>query len=298
MTVVVGFAPNKDEYGGLELAALLARSSGQDVLAVTVVPALWPTPVAGTVDREFDEWAHSHGEAAVAEAQRVAVDHCLGVEFAATWVHGKSVAGSLLEEAQRREASMLVVGSGNDGRWGYVHVSSSADRLLHSAEVPVAIATRGFHADPTATVSRATCAFRGDDVSQRTLVAASQVCADIGASLRVATFAVRGRSMYPPDGGIGMSAEDMIMDRWISQANDAQAAALKTLDAAEDKPVEVTAVVASGRSWAAALGSLEWSHDEVLVVGSSSTGSLSRILLGSSARKIVRHSPVPVIVAP
>lgn len=297
MTVVVGFAPNKDEYGGLELAALLARSSGQDVLAVTVVPALWPTPVAGTVDREFDEWAHAHGASAVAEAERVAVEHCEGVEFSATWMHGKSVAGSLIEEAERRGASMLVVGSGHDGRYGYVHVSSSADRLLHSSEVPVAVATRGFNADGSATVSRATCAFRGDDVSQRTLAAAAVVCADIGASLRIATFAIRGRAMYPSD-AVGSSAEDMIMDRWISQATEAQAAALKAMDAAEDKPSDVTAVVASGHSWAGALGSLEWLPDEVLVIGSSTTGSLSRILLGSSARKIVRHSPVPVIVVP
>jgi len=297
MTVVVGFAPNKDEYGGLELAALLARSAGQDVLAVCVVPAPWPTPVAGTVDREFDEWAHAHGAAAVAEAERVAVEHCAGVEFSATWVHGKSVAGSLIEEAKRRDASILVVGSGHDGRYGYVHVSSSADRLLHSDEIPVAIATRGFHADATATVSRATCAFRGDDVSQRTLAAASRVCADIGASLRVATFAVRGRSMYPPD-GVSSSAEDMIMDRWINQAGEAQSAALQAMESSAEKPSEVTATVVSGHTWAGALGSLEWSPDEVLVIGSSGTSPLSRLLLGSSARKIVRHSPVPVIVVP
>ena len=38
---------------------------------------------------------------------------------------------------------------------------------------------------------------------------------------------------------------------------------------------------------------------DVLVVGSSSTSSLlQRVFLGSSAAKIVRNSPVPVLVVP
>jgi nucleotide-binding universal stress UspA family protein len=169
MSLVVGFAPDKDDFGGLELAAMLARSSGQDIIAVTVVPAPWPTPVAGTVDREFEAWAAARGESAVAQATEAAAVYCLGVDFKATWIHGKSVAGALLDESVRRDASILVVGSGHDGRYGYVNVSSSADRLLHSSEIPVAIATRGFEVTGHTTVSRATCAFRGDEASRRTL---------------------------------------------------------------------------------------------------------------------------------
>jgi len=36
----------------------------------------------------------------------------------------------------------------------------------------------------------------------------------------------------------------------------------------------------------------------VLVVGSSSIGPVARVFLGSRATKIVRHSPVPVVVVP
>ncbi len=297
MSIVVGFAPDKEEYGGLELAALLARSSGQDIVSVTVVPAPWPTPVAGTVDREFEAWAAARGEAAVAQATAAALEHCVGVGFTATWLHGRSVAGTLLDEAVRREASILVVGSGHDGRYGYVNVSSSADRLLHSSEVPVAIATRGFEVGGDTTVSRATCAFRGDEASRRTLTAAARVCAEVGADLRIATFAVRGRTMYPPDGS-GVQAEDMIMDLWLAQADAAQKDAVANLKESTELPKVLTSEVARGRSWASALGSLEWREDEVLVIGSSSAGALSRIFLGSSAAKIIRHSPVPIVVVP
>ena len=37
---------------------------------------------------------------------------------------------------------------------------------------------------------------------------------------------------------------------------------------------------------------------DVLVVGSSSGGVLARVFLGSNATRVVRHSPVPVIVVP
>ena len=43
---------------------------------------------------------------------------------------------------------------------------------------------------------------------------------------------------------------------------------------------------------------LEWEPGEVLVVGSSRVGQLARVFLGSGAIKIVRYSPVPVVVVP
>ena len=59
MTLVVGFAPGKDDWSPIELGATLARSAGTDLLVVAVVPTVWPTPVAGHTDREFEEWADS-----------------------------------------------------------------------------------------------------------------------------------------------------------------------------------------------------------------------------------------------
>jgi nucleotide-binding universal stress UspA family protein len=103
--------------------------------------------------------------------------------------------------------------------------------------------------------------------------------------------------MYPPDGS-GAKAEDMIMDLWLAQADAAQTQAVANLKESTELPKILTSEVASGRSWASALGSLEWRDDEVLVIGSSSAGALSRIFLGSAAAKIIRHSPVPIIVVP
>ena len=63
-------------------------------------------------------------------------------------------------------------------------------------------------------------------------------------------------------------------------------------------PPELEAVVGSGESWDEALEDVEWRDGDVLVVGSSAHGAIARVFLGSRASKIVRSSPVPVVVVP
>jgi nucleotide-binding universal stress UspA family protein len=60
----------------------------------------------------------------------------------------------------------------------------------------------------------------------------------------------------------------------------------------------VTTVVGVGQGWHASLGSVPWQADELLVVGSKPAGTLAHVFLGSSATKIVRHAPVPVLILP
>jgi nucleotide-binding universal stress UspA family protein len=62
--------------------------------------------------------------------------------------------------------------------------------------------------------------------------------------------------------------------------------------------VRVEARVVGGRDWEDALDSLPWEEGEVLVVGSSRLGPVARLFLGSNSTKIIRSSPVPVLVIP
>ena len=55
---------------------------------------------------------------------------------------------------------------------------------------------------------------------------------------------------------------------------------------------------AKGADWGAAVASVDWADGDVLVLGSSSTHRLAQVFLGSSASKIVRHAPVPVVIVP
>ena len=53
MTYVVGYGPHKSDRSAIELACQLATSLPEPVVAVSVVPRGWGTPVAAGTDREF-----------------------------------------------------------------------------------------------------------------------------------------------------------------------------------------------------------------------------------------------------
>lgn len=292
MTLVVGYAALKGDVAPLQLAATLARSAGQDLLVVTMVPAPWPTPTARAADREFEAWAQEQGQQTAAAAQQVLAEFCSDIPARAVAVPGKSEAATLIDQAIEVDASMIVVGSGHDGAWGSVVLSSTADRLLHSSSIPVAVATRGFRAPEDARVTRATCAFRGDEASIAVLTRTAAICAEVGAALRVVTFGVRGKTMYPPE----VIGEDDILAAYVQDTGALQDRAVADLGALRPSDVETT--VATGRNWSEALDSLDWDRGDVLVVGSSPASLMQRLFLGSTATKIVRSSPVPVIVVP
>jgi nucleotide-binding universal stress UspA family protein len=98
--------------------------------------------------------------------------------------------------------------------------------------------------------------------------------------------------MYPSQ--VGYDAERLVAEQWRSQALEAQEKALATLP----DDVAVEAGILEGRDWEEALDSLPWEEGEVLVVGSSRLGPVARVFLGSNSTKIVRSSPVPVLVIP
>ncbi|KGN32610.1 universal stress protein [Knoellia sinensis KCTC 19936] len=296
MTLVVGFRGGVDDRSGLRLAVTLARSRGIDLEVVTVVPASWPTPVMGAADRDFRRWAAEQGEAARAEAQQIIDEIASDLSVTTRWVTARSVASGLLEAATTSGAVLIVIGSSAEAGHGQINLGSTASRLLHSSPVPVALAPRGYQQPEGARIGRATCAFRGDVASRSTLERTAVICAEVGASLRIATFAVRGRTMYPPE--VSPQTEDDVLSSWVEQATRAQEAAVGSLKQPDGIPGDVSTVVGAGRTWAGALDSIGWERDDVLVVGSTRENLVERIFLGTSATKIVRHAPVPVIVVP
>lgn len=290
--ILVGFSPSRDDRCSLDLACQLARSNGDSVVAVTVVPRGWPTPVARNVDEEFDRWAAQQGAAAAAESRRLLAEHS-DVVSESIWLTGRSVPQSLLEEASRRGADTIVLGSGTSGPHGAISLTSKTERVLHSSEFPVALAPRAYEAGPKSRFSRATVAYRGDEQTDL-LELAAKVSLRAGVELRMLTFAVRARTMYPP---LLTNAEDEVLDSWIREASAAQQRAIAKIHL-QSPGLSVTPVVAAAGTWSAAFDRLPWHHSDLLVVGSSAAQPVARVFLGSSASKIVRNSPVPVLVVP
>jgi nucleotide-binding universal stress UspA family protein len=269
---------------------MLARTLGEPLRVITVVPAPWPTLTAGNVDKEYAEWSRAEGARAVAAAEAVLGEVAADLEAGAEAVPGRSVAGTLLDRARAFSAGLVVVGSSAAGTWDRVSVGSTADRLLHSSTLPVGVATRGFATHAVPRFGRATCAFRADRGSVDVLRRVSRLCAATGAALRVVTFGVEGRTMYPPE----VRGEQEVTAAFVEQARRAQDTALAEVDAA----VPVEALVSVGRDWADAVDRLDWRPGDILVLGSATGGVLTRVLLGTNARRIIRNAPVPVVVVP
>lgn len=291
MTILVGLGP-LDDRSTIEFGATLARSDGQDLLVVSVVPAPWPTLTSGGVDKEYAAWAAAQGQVASERAQAFIDEHCTNLRARATWVQGRSAPASLRREAARAGAELIVLGSSR--RMGRIALGSTADALLHSSPIPVAIGTHGYVAPADGVISRATVAFRGDEPSRRALRRTAEVCRRAGASLRVVTFAVTTQGIFTA--GVGRS-ERLITEQWVEDVAAEQARAIGELADLGIDPADVEQSVARGTDWVGALRRVPWHDGEILVVGSSQEGRLVRLFLGPTGSRIVRAAPVPVVIA-
>jgi nucleotide-binding universal stress UspA family protein len=290
MTMLVAYAPDGHGRAVLHLAAMLARSADDDLLLSAVVPTSWP-PSPARVDAEYQEQLQRTAEDALAAARERLPDD-LGVT---TLVHrARSTPAGLLELAEQHEASLIVAGSSASGGLGSVTLGSVTTRLLHSSPLPVALAPRGFRVSSGARVRRVTAAFggEGDDL----VVGAAGVAARVGATLRLASFAVRPRAPFTV--AVGREADASAVREWVADIEAAQQEVLERVHGLPAVPEHCDAVVGRGESWEDALEDIEWADGDVLVVGSSSIGPIARVFLGSRSAKIVQHAPVPVVVVP
>jgi nucleotide-binding universal stress UspA family protein len=189
-----------------------------------------------------------------------------------------------------------VLGSSSAGVFGHVTLGSVTDRLVHSSPVSIALATRGFRTAPGARVTRVTAAYGGSSSAMQLVVAAASVAAQVGATMRVASLAVWSRPAYTTR--LGTDAEDLVLAEWTAEVKRTAGAALAQVEELARRPGDVELVIGSGQSWGEALDDLGWQDGDVLVMGSSELGPVAQVFLGSRATKILRESPVPVVVVP
>lgn len=295
MTVLVGYPPNHQATDALHLGAALARSTGENLVVCAVAPAPW-IPSKSQVDAEYLE--------SILQMSRQALDQAredLPGDVAATFltVRARSAASGLLQVAEEQGASVLVLGSSTAGMFGHITMSSVAARLLHSSPVPIAQAARGFRCPEDETITRITVAYGGSRQDEALVGAMRLAATRTGVKLRLAAFAVQ---LPPPVNARFTSETRDIVRVWSEEM---RTAARKTLgendvdvDVDIDDPGQLEPVIGFGSNWADAVDSVGWESGEVLVVGSGSAGPFARVFLGSRAAKLIRTSPVPVIVVP
>ena len=184
------------------------------------------------------------------------------------------MSSALVDAVREVDGSTLVIGSSADGPEGRIVTGSTADKLLHSAPIPLAISPRGYRSIAAAGFTRLTCAFSDSPSSVRTVGHAAELAKVLGTPLRVASFGVRHATMYPPE--VGVTAEDSVLDSWATQAAEAQ----RQLVADGIIDGSTPCVIGTGTGWVESVSSIDWQRDELLAVGSSATGPIARVFLG------------------
>jgi nucleotide-binding universal stress UspA family protein len=273
----------------LSLGRMLARTGDVTLTVCVVAPRTWDYPSPARVDAEYAAFLKGYAEDAIAEAREFLGD-TVRAEYTSTYA--SSATEGLIATATEAGAALIALGSARHGPLGRFTVGGITNEMLHVSPVPVALALRGYRPSSDARLRRITCAFSGSTQSRSAFDAAVQLSKQHAVPLRLTTFVVHDRQMYPSQ--VGYDAERLVEEQWRAQALEAQEKALATLP----DDVVVEASVISGRDWEDALDTLPWEEGEVLVVGSSRFGPVARVFLGSNSTKIVRSSPVPVLVIP
>ena len=291
MTMIVGFAPDENDPAPLDLGAMLARSASDRLVVATVVTPRWPSDLL-RIDSEYRAYQEQSARQTLLRARA----H-LAADVDATFVvhNSRSAARGLLEFAEQQRADYIVLGS-PDETLGHVALGSVTNRIVHSSHIPVAIAPRGYRCGPDAKIQRVTTAFGGTTGIHDLIIATAWVAVRIGASMRIASFAVR--PPHPFAGQLANEGNDLVTNEWIKHVSAEirnEFTAVRTLPEVPE-PLEV--VVGHGVTWTEALEDATWTDGDVLVVGSSMTGPAARVFLGSRASKVLRHSPVPVVLVP
>jgi nucleotide-binding universal stress UspA family protein len=273
----------------LGLGRMLAQTGDVTLTVCVVVPRTWDYPSPARVDAEYAAFLNQYAEDAIAEAREFLGD---SVQAEYTTSSVSSASEGLIATATEAGAALIALGSARHGPVGRITVGGIANEMLHISPVPVAISPRGYRPSSGARLRRVTCAFSGSTQSRSAFDAAVQLSRRHAVPLRLTTIVIRDRQMYPSQ--VGYDAERLVVEQWRAQAREAQEKALATLP----NDVSVETDILDGRDWEDALDSLPWEDGEMLVVGSSRLGPVAKVFLGSSATKIIRSSPVPVLVVP
>jgi nucleotide-binding universal stress UspA family protein len=286
VTIVVGYPPNRKGKAALNLGALLSRSSGEDLVVCVVAPSPW---LPGVV-REDDAFQGQIDELTGGALKQAQSELPSDVSATFVTVKARSTPVGLLEAAEQHNASLVVVGSSAAGLFGRIQLSSVADRLLHSSHVPVALAPRGFRVGDTDKVDCITVAYTGTEQCDSLLRTAADLVDRLGTRMRLASFAVQPA---PPVTAMFRAESADVLAEWN---NTIKAAASRVLG--DSKAPDAGVAIGQGHDWETALNDIMWHEGDLLLIGSSESGPVARVFLGSRAAKIIRHAPVPVLVVP
>jgi nucleotide-binding universal stress UspA family protein len=227
-------------------------------------------------------------------AQRLAGN--LGEEPEVRLLSG-AVAAALTRYASRKGIDLIVMSTHGRGGLNRAWLGSVADTLARRARVPILLTRPSEHTEwPTvASIARVLVAVDGSERGEVAARHAGSLCAATGARCTVV------RVVIPPGRIIAGPLPDTtarVRETTGSATQEAEGY-LADLPGRFSLPASTrTEVVTANNVADAILRTAESDRSDVVAIGTRGHGGATRLILGSVADKVIRGSPVPVLVCP
>ncbi len=292
MTVLAAIDFSKNSYTGLRRAARLAREAGEPlVVAHSVVHAdenaFW---------RHFVQtpWEVPQKIRAVAQARlRESVQEVLSADEMPddiTYVvELKNAADGILEASRAHDADLVVLGATGSGKLHNALLGCSAERVIRKSEVPVIAVPPDA---PDGKFEKILAPVDFSDCSRQSLCMAADIARREGAKLFILhAFALPAASLAlldmqaPPE-----SVEAYEEQKWAEFDEFVEQLDLDDLDC--------TRLLRISSPAAAIQDAVDEEDIDLICMGTHGRRGLDRVLLGSTAAKVLRRLPCSVMTVP
>lgn len=272
--ITVGYTATATGQDALNLGITLASGLGIPLTVVMVEPR---DDVYGAPD------LHDAGyETIIHQQMKQWLDEALadipeGIEAEGRIVRARSDAEGILQaahdakEQHSARTSIIVIGSRSGGLLRRLVIGSTARELLHSADLPVALAPTGYRRREG--LSRITAMFGPRPGAVDVVQVAARIARHRGLPLRLASLLTEENKA-----SLDERANTMVGDLQNEPGVNVEFGIGTTLDEA--------------------VCQLSWEKDEILLLGSARIAPRGHLFLGRTAHRIVQYVPVPIVVIP
>lgn len=273
--VLVGFDGSDGGRDALELARLLtSRPAGSALVASVLFGGPLPIDLAGLDEEEARE-AEPMFEQARAKLA--------GIDLETRAYGGASPAAILTTLAEKEDFDAIVVGSPHRGVLGRVVLGSVATSLLNGAPTDVAVAPTGYAEDDHLTLGDIAVAYDGSPEAKFALRRAEGLARAFNARIKLLTVVV------PP-----LATPVMVPGAYAPESPPEPGRVIREGIDSVDSALSVESTRLDGDPAIQLLQACEEGVD-LLVLGSRGYGPLTRVLVGSVSREVIRKAGCPVL---
>jgi nucleotide-binding universal stress UspA family protein len=270
----------------LPLAAVIAARQGGEIVLLTAVSAgdRWG-------GRPPAQWHTEEQAAAGAYLQTVAEGLRDKGARARTRVDWQEAADAISSAAEQEAAGFIVMTThGRSGLSRWV-LGSVADKVLRTASTPLILIRPVTDTPPPKTLHRITVALDGSKLAEAAIPEAERLARTMGASLLLVRAVVPAALVYGAEGVPGALPVLGEVENQARRYLERTAARLR-----KKRNVEVSLDVSVGAAAEVILEASRRNQSDLISITTHGRSGLERVVFGSVADAVVRHSELPVLV--